>query len=191
MRKNLWLLWGYSLKSKSRVFSKACMITSDLTWERGEAEVGCTEVSNKNSGGIQWNICHGWFFNPFPFPSTTTTFIQPAFQNHQFTQAEVNEWAVSTDICKGFMDNPAETPPTDLFSFFTCVCARRSSCHWVEAGARALHLARLSCWKITLQLLAILYQTGWDVEKKKKNTGIGGAPFSRNTVVDRRVPQKG
>lgn len=195
MRKSLWLLWGYSLKSKSRVFSKACMITSDLTWERGEAEVGCTEVSIKNSEGIQWNICHGCFFLPLPLPlhyyHVYSTRISKS-SVHTSRSEWVSEWAVSTDICKGFMDNPAETPPTDLFFFFSLACAR---------AQEQLSLGRSGCpraaFSETILLEDYTAASGHLVSdrmrrwKKKKNTGIGGAPFSRNTVVDRRVPQKG
>lgn len=84
---------------------------------------------------------------------------------------------------KALLDNPAVTPPTRLFFLLGCA---RAGAAVIGACARALHLARLPCLKIMLQLLAILCQTGWECEK---NTYKERSVFFLLNV-DRRIPQR-
>lgn len=83
---------------------------------------------------------------------------------------------------KALLDNPAVTPPTRLFFLLGCA---RAGAAVIGACARALHLARLPCLKIMLQLLAILCQTGWECEKntyKERSVFFSSQRWQANTT---------
>lgn len=87
---------------------------------------------------------------------------------------------------------PAAAPPRRPSFPSSCVRAPSSSCHWVEAGARALHIAKPPLvGPLRCSFLAILYQTGWGVENLRLT---GGPPpphfFKSPSPFYRRAPKK-
>lgn len=90
--------------------------------------------------------------------------VPPAFKTPK------GEW-MSRDIRISFIGLQRHPPLT----FFLHPCARARAAVIELKRVPALHTASLFCLKIMLQLLAILYQTGWDCEKNENRSAFSSS----------------